>query len=363
MDLQVTQENLQKAVSNVARIASGRASLPILHNILISTESNMLKLSATNLDIALTQSVGTKIKKSGTVTIPARLFQDYINNLPKTAINLKQEGAKLHISTDEQKSTINGMPADEFPVMPDIKDPGEVVISATKLKHALQQVVFAASADEARPVLTGVLVQSIDGNLFIAATDSYRLAEKKLSGIKDDVSLLVPQSAMNDLLRILSDTDGDVTIYYDDQQTRFVLDDAEMVARQIDGQYPDYKKLIPKKFSNKASVSREQLITVTKIAGLFSRESAGSIVVSIQEGENALTVTSVASQVGENTSHVAGKTTGEGDITLNSRYLLDVLQAMTGDEVEFCFNGKLDPIVIRDTSDKDYTHIIMPLKS
>ena len=363
MDLQVTQENLQKAVSNVARIASGRATLPILHNILISTDSNMLKLSATNLDIALTQRVGTKIKKSGTITVPARLFQDYINNLPKTTITLKQEGSKVYISTNDQESTINGMASDEFPVMPEIKNSKKITVQSSVLKQTLQQVVFAASSDEARPVLTGVYIHVIENKLYIAATDSYRLAEKIIEGVKGDTSLLVPQSAMSDLLRILSDSSGSVDIVYDDQQVRFEVEDAEMVARQIDGQYPDYKKLIPEKFVCKATVSREQLLSVTKIAGLFSRESAGSITASIQDGSDTLTIKSVTSQVGENTSQISGQTIGEGTITLNSRYLIDGLQAMSGDTVDFCFNGKLEPIVLRDTSDKKYTHIIMPLKS
>lgn len=363
MDLQVTQENLNKALSNVARVASGRSTLPILSNILIRTENNRLRLSATNLDIALSQQIGTKVKKEGSLTIPARLFQDFVSNLPNTTLRLVQEDAKLHVTAENYKSTINGMASDEFPVMPVIQKPETISLSASKLKQALQQVVFAASGDEARPVLTGVLIASQEGKLYIAATDSYRLSEKEITKTDRKINLLVPHSACQDLLRIIDDTSGDVDIEFDEQQVKFMVGDAELVTRQIDGQYPDYKKLIPSRFENSAEVLKKELLSITKVAGLFSRENAGSVVVSVDEENTTMSVKSIASQVGDNVSDIKGKTTGSGDITLNSRYLTDVLQVIDGEKVEFCFNGKLDPIVVRDPKDKTFTHIIMPLKS
>lgn len=363
MDLQVTQENLNKALSNVARVASGRSTLPILNNISIKTEDNRLRLSATNLDIALSQHIGTKVNKEGSLTVPARLFQDFVGNLPKATLKLVQEDNKLHISTENYKSTINGMSADEFPVMPKIKNPQKLSVDTTSFKKALTQVAFASSSDEARPVLTGVLLTVVEGKLYIAATDSYRLAEKETIKATGEVKLLVPHTACQDLLRIIDDTSGSVDIEFDEQQVRFVVNDAELVTRQIDGEYPDYKKLIPSKFENKATVSKKELMSVTKIAGLFSRENAGSIVVVVDEESKKMTIKSIASQVGDNLSNIAGEIVGTGDITLNSRYLVDVLNVLEGDKVEFSFNGKLDPIVVRDVEDKTYTHIIMPLKS
>lgn len=363
MDLQVTQENINKALGNVARVASGRTTLPILSNVLIRTDNNRLRVSATNLDIAISQHVGTKIKTQGTLTVPARLFQDFISNLPKTTIHLKQDGHKLHITADSYKSTINGVPADEYPVMPAIQDGKTITLPAAEFKKALQQVIFAASNDEARPVLTAVYLHTSEGKLYVAATDSYRLAEKQGPAVNEDVSLLIPSSAMTDLLRILSDDSTDIELVYDEQQVRFVVGETELIARLIEGKYPDYRKLIPKEFACKATVPKDQLTTITKVSGLFSRENAGSITVSVSEEEKALSVVSIASQVGENEAKAEGVVVGDGDITLNSRYLLDALQAIEGDEVEFCFNGKLEPIIIRGPKHNDYTHVIMPLKS
>ena len=363
MDLKVTQENLNKALSNVARIASSRTTLPILNNILLQTVDNRLKLSATNLDIAISQHIGTKINKEGSLTIPARLLQDYVNNLPSTTISLKQDGQKLNISADNYKSTINGVLVDEYPVMPAIKNGKNFTLEAQKLKKALQQVLFSASTDESRPVLTAVYFHTHNKTLFLVATDSYRLAEKQLTKLNQEVSLLIPVSAIQDLVRVIGDQAEEVTVLYDDQQVQFSVDNIDLIARLIDGTYPDYKKLIPSKFSNSASIDRNQFISITKVAGLFSRENSGSITVSVSEEAENLEVESIASQIGENKASLKGKINGTNNITLNSKYLLDGLQAMNGKEVDFCFNEKLEPIVITDKQDSSYVYVVMPLKS
>jgi DNA polymerase-3 subunit beta len=222
---------------------------------------------------------------------------------------------------------------------------------------------MAASGDEARPVLTGVYMHTTDGKLYMAATDSYRLAEKELVSTPEEITLLVPVSAMQDLLRIVSDTEEDVEITSDDQQVLFKVGDVELVARLIEGKYPDYRKLIPASFATTAVLKRADLVNAAKISSLFARESAGSITLNVDETAQELSIRSVASQLGENTAKATAKVTGDGAITLNSRYLLDALHALGGEDVEFCFNGKLEPVVLKDTGNTDYVHIIMPLKS
>lgn len=363
MDLQVTQENLSKALGNVARVASGRSTLPILSNVLIKTTGNRVSISATNLDIGITQFIGSKVNQKGSVTVPARLTQDFIASLPASTINLKQQDNRLHIDAGSYQSTINGAPSDDFPVMPTVKDGASISLPAQELKKSLAQVLFAASSDETRPVLTGVLLHNSNGQLILAATDSYRLAQKKVGPIKTPISLLVPASALGDLLRVISDSDKEVTITHDEQQVLFRVGDVELIARLIDGQYPDYQKLIPTTFSTTATVDKSELISISKISSLFSRENAGSITVEVDGKDKTISIQSVASQVGENHSKASAKIKGGGSITLNSRYLLDGVQAMGGETVNFCFNGKLEPIVLTSPEDKDYLHLIMPLKS
>ncbi|MET1033084.1 MAG: DNA polymerase III subunit beta [Candidatus Saccharimonadales bacterium] len=363
MKLQVTQENLNKALGTVARVANARGTLPVLANVLIKTVNNRLSIAATNLDIAITHYIGAKVAEEGSITVPARLMQDFVSSLPSGVINLKLDEYKLGIATDQYQSVINGVSSEEFPVMPAIEGGKAWNISGAILKKSLQQVVMAASTDEARPVLTGVLLHSKDGKLFMAATDSYRLAEKELGDISEEVELLVPVSAMQDLLRIVGDFEGDVQVTNDEQQILFRVGDVELVARLIEGRYPDYRKLIPQEFATTATLKRADLLNVTKVSSLFARESAGSITINIDEATQNLSIRSVASQLGENTATADAKVTGTGVITLNSRYLLDALHALGGDDVVFAFNGKLEPTIIRDPAASDYTHIIMPLKS
>jgi DNA polymerase-3 subunit beta len=335
----------------------------VLANVLIKTVNNRLSIAATNLDIAITHYIGAKVSDEGAITVPARLMQDFVSSLPVGVIDLKLDDYKLNIATDQYQSVINGVSAEEFPVMPAITKGKTWTVPAAELKKALQQVVIAASGDEARPVLTGVYMHTIEGKLYMAATDSYRLAEKELSKTKEEVNLLVPVTAMQDLLRIVNDVEEDVEVTSDEQQVLFRVGDVELVARLIEGKYPDYRKLIPQKFETTAVLKRADLLNATKISSLFARESAGSITLNVDESTQELNIRSVASQLGENTAKAAAKVTGGGSITLNSRYLLDALHALSGDEVSFRFNGKLEPSVLQDPAAQDYTHIIMPLKS
>lgn len=363
MKLKVTQENLSKALGYVAKVANTRGTLPVLANVLLKVEDNQLKLAATNLDIAISSHVGAQVQKEGGLTVPARLFQDLVSSLPSGVIELEQEENRLHIQTDHYKSVINGVSADEFPVMPAIDKGMSLHISGSVLKEGLQQVVFAASNDENRPVLTGVLFQTIENSLYIAATDSYRLAERRLMESKQETKLLVPASALHDVLRIISDQTEDVEMVCDEQQVLFRIGEVELVARLIDGNYPDYRKLIPDVFSTTATMPRPEFINVTKVTSLFARESAGSIVLSVDDAAESMWLRAVASQLGENNATVSVKAEGSGEITLNSRYLLEALQAMNGKRVRIGFNGKVEAVLLSDPDDDDYKHLIMPLKS
>ncbi|MEI7632580.1 MAG: DNA polymerase III subunit beta, partial [bacterium] len=360
MKLQVTQENLSRALAAVGRIASGRNTLPILSNVLLATVDNRLKLAATNLEVAMTESIGAKISNEGTITVPARLFQDLVNAVPDGVISLELSENKLLVTTDGYESVINGTSAEEYPVMPALNGGSSLTIPATLFKKTLQQVVGAASSDDARPILTAVYLHSHEGSLYAVATDSYRLAEKRLQDCKEAVSLLIPASSLQDVLRIIQDDTTDVVITYDDLQARFVVGDVELITRLIDGTYPDYRKLIPSEFKTTAVLKKADFSNITKVSSLFAREVAGSVTLKVDADEGQLSIRSVASQIGENTARATAEAVGSGDVTLNSRYLLDALAVLGGDKVSFMINGKLDPVALRDPAQEDYTHIVMP---
>lgn len=363
MKLQVTQENLNRALSSVARVADTHGTLPILANVLIKADKNRLSVSATNLDIAITHFVGAKIEKEGVITVPANLIASFISSLPQGVISLSLEDNKLKITTNQYQSVINGIAADDFPVMPAIENGSNFTIDAHGLKKALQQVVFAAASNDSRPVLTGVYIHAKAGQLFMASTDSSRLAEKMIGKTSQDIKLLVPATAMNDMLRILDDEIDSVNVTKDDQQALFKFGDTELVSRLIDSTYPDYQALIPTKQLVKSILKRSDLLNIVKVSSLFARETAGSITIEVSENDQTVAIKSLASQLGENNASATAKVTGSGSVTLNSKFLIDAINAFNGDNIEFSFNSKIEPILLSDTKNPEYRHVIMPLKA
>lgn len=363
MKLQVTQENLHKALSSVGKVANSRGTLPILSNILIKTVGKRLSVAATNLDIAITHFIGSKVEAEGSITVPARLMVDFVASLPDGTINLELDGNKLQIEMDHYNSTINGTSADDFPVMPAIEGGQKWSLPSKDLKASLGQVLGAASSDESRAVLTGVYVYAQENKLFFAATDSYRLAEKSLPTKASNTTLLVPANALQDLLRLLDDSDNPVLVTHDDQQVQFKVGDIELVARLIEGNYPDYQKLIPSEFAHTATLNKAELINITKVSSLFARESAGSVTLELDSKKQEVSIRSIASQLGENNATAPAKIDGDGAITLNSRYILDALNAIDDSTIKIGFNEKLEPCVLTSPERKDYLHVIMPLKS
>jgi DNA polymerase III subunit beta len=332
---------------------------------LLRTENNRLLLAATNLEIAITEHIGAKIDKNGSITIPARLMSDFISNLPKGNVDLTADGTKLHIASGSYKSTIHGMLTDEFPALPEIEAQSIFTLDAARLKRAITQTVLVVSHDDTRPVLTGVYCHTIDGELFFAATDGYRLAERSLGPVDAQVSAIIPSQTLQDVVRVMTDDTKEIQVLFDENQVRFLFADTEITSRLIDGTFFDYRQLIPKQTDTKFELAKDEFVRITKIASLFARESGGSVTVKADGENNQVSIHSVASQLGENTSNADAAIDGDGQVTLNSRYLLEALSCIDNNTISFSFSGKLSPCVLSgaDEKQKDYQHIIMPLKS
>jgi DNA polymerase-3 subunit beta len=366
MELTVTQENISKALSIVGRIASSKTQLPILNNILLRTDGNRLLVAATNLEIASTQYIGAKITKPGAITIPAKLISDFMSNLPKESVELKVVGNNLHIKCANYKSIINGLIADEFPELPTINEKSSIQysIKADDFKQAVSQTIITVSNDSTRPVLTGIYWHTHEAKLVLAATDGYRLSERVLVDTKSDVSAIIPATTMQEALRTLSDDVEEVDILFDETQVRFRINESEIISRLIDGNFPDYRQLIPKKSETLIEINKNDFVRVTKIAGLFARDSGGSVTLTANNKEELLSIHSVASELGENTSEAKAKVNSDGQITLNSRYLSEALNVIDGEVIIFGFSGKLSPCILKSIDkNTDYYHVIMPLKS
>jgi len=366
MELSVTQENLARALTAVGRVASTKTQLPILGNILLRTDKNRLLVAATNLEIATTQYIGAKVIKPGAITIPARLVSEFISNLPGGSVDLKVENDNLHIKSGNYTSTINGVIADDFPELPTINESSSIrySVKTEDFKQAVGQTIITASNDSTRPVLTGVYWHSHEGQLILAATDGYRLSERQLVSTTSEVSAIIPTQTLQEVMRTIVDDASEVDILFDETQVRFRINEAEIISRLIDGNFPDYRQLIPKKSDTSVTIDKNEFVRIVKIAGLFARESGGSITLTADEDKKSLSIHSIASQMGENTSEAPAVVKGSGQITLNSRYLTEALSVVEGNSIEFSFSGKLAPSILKSTDkNTNYYHIIMPLKS
>ena len=367
MEIEVAQEKLSRALNLVSRVAVGaKSTLPILTNVLIKVESGKVSLITTNLDMAIIDFVPVISAKDGAITVPARLLTEFVQNLPtKEKIKISVDGNKVKIESGKYSSTINGVAPDDFPELPEIDDKKTVVyqMPTAEFKAGLEQVIIAASGDTTRPALTGVYFNTSDGDLYVAATDGYRLAEKQfIKGVESDIKVIVPKSSLQEVLRSIPENIDDVEFLFDDSQVRFRMGEIEIISKLIDGTFPDYRRLIPSDNNVKLVLDREELIRIVKMAGLFARESNRVIVCETNKEEGVLSVSSIANEVGENKSDISTEVKLDGNVKVDSRYLLEALNVCEEDQVKFEFgdNG-VPPILIMNAKNKGYRHIVMPL--
>ncbi len=365
MKIQITQQNLQRALSVMARVASTKTELPILSNVLITTSEGGLDFSATNLEVAVIHHTSGKINTPGKVAVPARLFYEFVSQLPKDeTVELVLEKNKLLVSAGSYSSHIQGTNAEDFPALPQISSSGKLTIKNQLLQASVTKTILAASHDETRPILGGVYVHAFNGELYFTATDGYRLAESIVAPTKLEVECVVPSQAFQEVLKISQESDSQETdLFFGDGQFAISAGGTQMISRLVDGKYPEYRKLIPEKSDTSFTINKNEFQTAAKLAGLFARESGGSITISASSEKGAVTISSVASQVGDNSSSVKAEVSGDGDIVLNVRYLNDALNCFESPEINFRFGDSIAPCVLSSKDQAGYQHIVMPLKS
>lgn len=367
MEIEVSQEKLSKALNNVSRIAVGKNALPILGNVLIRVDKKKVSLVTTNLDMAVVDFLPVSSSKDGVITIPAKLLAEYVSNLPKgETIKLTSKDNKVTISAGKYSSTINGSPADDFPELPEINEKEAVIfkMGIEEFKSSVNQVVIASSNDLTRPALTGVYFNTYDKILAIAATDGYRLAEKKLiKDVQSEIEVIVPTSSLQEVLRAIDENMEEIEMSFNDDLVRFRLGEIEIISKIIDASFPDYKKLIPKDNDIKLTLDKEELIRDTRLAALFAKRSASGSIILEAKKPSTFSIRSVANELGENDSIIESEIKEEGKINLNSRFLLDALNVIEEKDVNLEFANRINPIIITNKKSSDYTHIIMPLNS
>ncbi|MEK9658646.1 MAG: DNA polymerase III subunit beta [Chloroflexota bacterium] len=371
MHLNCLQENLSHGLSVVGRAVATRTTLPITQHVLLTTDGGRLKLSATNLEIAVSTWVGAEILEEGSLTVPARLLTDFVNSLPRQPIEITTEGQAKGIALKGAKvqASINGADADEFPPIPSVEDGVATRIGAKELREAIHQVVFAAAVEDSRPVLTGVNVELDGAKLTLAAADGFRLAvhtTQMSEPVGEKLSVIVPARTLNEVERLLEgDEPVEVLVTPQRSQILFRLKNAEIVSQLIQGNFPNYAQLIPNEHSTRVVVDLAELQRATRTASIFAKDGSGIIRIQVsptEGGAGKLEVSSRAEELGDNTGEMeASVEGGEGRIAFNSRYLSDVLAVMGRDQVSLDMTTSSSPGVLRAVGDDKYVHVVMPM--
>lgn len=372
MEISTLQENLKRGLQIVSKIAGKNINLPILNNIMIEAQDGNIKLITTDLEIGVVCNIRGQIKKEGTFTVDSKVFSEYIALLSNKKIDLKKENETILIKSENYKTIVKGYDANDFPLIPKISRENYYEIDVDIFKKALSQVIFAVSNNETRVELSGVLFIVENDVLTLVSTDSYRLAEKKINIKKfgiDNVSNIVPAKTLQELLRILSVVGSDsvngeniLKIFVSNNQILFTVDNVELISRLIEGQYPDYKQIIPTNNGTNVIVDRMEFIRAIKTSSIFSKVGINDVNLDFPVGKKVV-ISSTSSQSGENVVELDAEINGEDNgIVVNYRYLLDGVSNINSDEIKIEVTNSNTPCILKSKKDDNYLYIVMPIK-
>lgn len=369
MKIIILRTNLKEGLSSVEKGIIESNALPILKNVLVKTFNNRIKISATNLELGISRIVSGKIIEEGGITVPFHALYGIINNSDSERIHLEVDDNTLLIKTDNYEAKIQGASHEEYPIIPKI-DNSEYHLELTGeiLKKALYKVLPCCHVSEIRPEISGILIDFQMSLFKLAATDSFRLAEKTVfanqffTNFTKGFKAIIPLKTVQEFIRIFPD-DEKVKVYADASQIFFQTENLEMISRLIDGSYPDYEQIIPKNIDTEIHLSQEQFMNSVKLVSTLSGKVND---VTVQAGENnkAVKVYSANQHLGENTYLIPAKMNGKAleEVHFNWRFLLDGLRVLETDTIYFGVNGESKPALLKKSDDASYFYILMPIK-
>ncbi|MBU0706234.1 DNA polymerase III subunit beta [Patescibacteria group bacterium] len=364
MRLTCSQKDLLSALTATNKAVDTNNTLPVLNNVLLKAEGKKLYFTSTNLEVAITYFIETDVKNEGEITIPSKLFTNYISYLKDDKLDILVEGGDIQIKTSDSKTRIKGIPASEFPPIPMVEKEGGMTVQAADLNRAIEQVVFAAALNTTRPILSGVYFVVEKDKLKLASTDSYRLSEKTLSvsNVTGNVNCIVPAKTIIELGSILNGMkEESVSIVTSKNQIMFSVGPVELISRLIEGQFPNYEQIIPKSSKTQVEFDVGVLSLVLKRINIFARENNNKIIVKV--ADKKVVITTESTQYGEGEITLTTKITGDNnEIALNSQFLLDALGSIGQEQIVLEIGDKVAPVTLKPKDGKDYVHIIMPLK-
>ncbi len=380
MKLICTQENLNRILSYLEKVAGKQLTLPILSNFLLETENGRLKISATNLEIGIIGYIGAKIENEGKIAIPAKVLSNFIHNLPSgDVLDLEATKQGLKIVSTTYQTIIKGLDGKDFPIIPEYKEEYFFSFPAQEFKKALSHTLFCMSVNNARLELTGVHIFFYEDRIELAATDSFRLAEEiiPLSHQKEDYhnfliqnpSLIIPGSTLHEIMHIITPESTDVKIALKENQIFFEIDGIQIISRIINGKYPDYKQIIPKNFALQVVLEKESFQRAVKIASNFASYNIGEITLSFLPEEKQCIISSESQEIGTNQTILPIEIQNSVQplkIVFNPRYILEGINTLTSDFLLFSANTESTPIALKaytkNTEENNYMYIVMPIR-
>ena len=365
MKVTTLQENLQRALACVSRIIPTRSQVPALQNVLLQTHENRIMLVGTSLDTTIVYWMDGKIEQDGAVCVPARVFGEFVATLPPEKVIMEAGEGELRVKSGTFAASLASSPQSEFPPPPPAgKDPTARVATEIFTK-ALGRALFAAATDEARPILSGIRFSQKKTETMLVATDGYRLSQVSSAlALAKDFDAVIPAKALAEVLRLSKEAGGHDHVGFlmtVEGQLVFIVGEAEVFTRRVDGEFPGVEKIIPKTFTTRAVVDVEALVRAVKSAAIFARDNSNIIRLTIDK--SGIVVSANTPSVGENKIEVSCSVEGDGgEIAFNSRFLLEYFAAVSADQISFEMTGSLNPGAFRPVGDESFLHIIMPVR-
>lgn len=363
MQFSCDQKTLLNSINIVQKAVSAKTTLPILKGIYIETVGHQLKLVATDLEIGIEHVIDANIKKEGSVVIDARLFSEIIRKLPDAEVHVSlQEDHQLYIKCENSEFNILSYNSEDFPELPEIQDDDTYEISQDLFKSMIRQTVFATSQDESRPVLTGVLIEIEDDYLNMVALDGYRLALRK-GKIQSSVDnkVIIPAKTLHEINRIMTEKEENISIHLSQNHALFNIDDVKIITRLLEGDFINYKQILPKEYKTKVKVKTKSLLDSIERASLVAREGKNNLV-KLTIFENKMEITS-NSELGKVFEEIFVELEGEKiQIAFNAKYFIDALKIVEDEEIYLEFTTNLSPGILKPVSSDLYTYLILPVR-
>ena len=377
MKVVILKENLNKGLRIVEKASGKNLTLPVLNNVLISAEKNFLNLTTTDLELGIKYCALAKIEKEGQITVPTKILSNFVNFLPEEKISLEVKNQTIHIVSKNYKTQIKGQPAEDFPIIPKLENKDFLELNSALFCEGLAQVVDFSVLSQARPELSGVYLNFQKDKLQLTATDGFRLAEKTLyfeKKSKQESSFILPQKTAREIIGVFSGKTGKLRVYFSPNQILFEsfsqetsYSEIQVTSRLIEGEYPDYQEIIPKKYKIQLSFLKNELLNQIKAASVFSGKS-NEVKIKVDPKSEGIEIISQNPEYGENKSFLPGKinhkeSSDQMEVSFNYRFLIDGLLNIPSSKVLFELNGEEGPAMLKPEGDSSYIYVVMPIKS